>query len=94
MILPGVKVNPENSIRSIERLSGIHRDTIMRLGVRVGEACRTILDEKMRGLNCSRLESDALLTRTRTLALALRSESSVSVMSCKPALLDCRALSG
>jgi len=28
-----------NSIRSIERLSGIHRDTIMRLGVRVGNAC-------------------------------------------------------
>ena len=25
-----------NSIRSIERISGIHRDTIMRLGVRVG----------------------------------------------------------
>lgn len=27
------------SIRSIERTTGIHRDTIMRLGVRVGAAC-------------------------------------------------------
>src|SRR5438270_5064917 len=49
-----------NSIRSIERLSGIHRDTIMRLGVRVGETCREILDAKMRGLNCSHIEVDEL----------------------------------
>jgi transposase len=27
------------SIRAIERLTGIHRDTIMRLGVRVGRGC-------------------------------------------------------
>src|SRR5437660_9426435 len=49
-----------NSIRSIERLSGVHRDTIMRLGVRVGSACKQILDEKMRRLNCSRIEVDEL----------------------------------
>ena len=28
-----------NSIRSIERMTGIHRDTIMRLLVRVGGKC-------------------------------------------------------
>src|SRR5438309_11590237 len=49
-----------NSIRSIERMTGIHRDTIMRLGVRVGETCRQILDQKMRGLNCSQIEVDEL----------------------------------
>src|SRR5438874_13112306 len=49
-----------SSIRSIERLTGIHRDTIMRLGVRVGKACEAILDQKMRGLNCSRIEVDEL----------------------------------
>jgi hypothetical protein len=27
------------SIRATERLTGIHRDTIMRLGVRVGDGC-------------------------------------------------------
>ena len=27
-----------NSIRSVERMTGIHRDTIMRLGVRMGGA--------------------------------------------------------
>lgn len=49
-----------NSIRSIERLSGIHRDTIMRLGVRVGGTCAKLLDQKMRGLNCSRIEVDEI----------------------------------
>ena len=27
-----------NSIRSIERMTGVHRDTIMRLGIRVGQS--------------------------------------------------------
>ena len=47
-----------NSIRSVERLSGIHRDTIMRLGVRVGEGCQRIMDERMRNLNCRLLQVD------------------------------------
>ncbi len=29
-----------SSIRSIERITGVHRDTIMRLGVRVGRGMR------------------------------------------------------
>jgi hypothetical protein len=32
------------SIRAIERLTRIHRDTIMRLGVRVGNGCGTLHD--------------------------------------------------
>jgi IS1 family transposase len=47
-----------NSIRSIERMTGIHRDTIMRLGVRIGQGCARLLDEKMRNLDCHRLELD------------------------------------
>src|SRR5437870_2964503 len=46
------------SIRAIERLTGIHRDTIMRLGVRVGEGCAKILDQKMSGLKCAAIEVD------------------------------------
>src|ERR1700692_3718118 len=46
------------SIRAIERLTGIHRDTVMRLGVRVGQACAGLLDQKMRRLNCTRIEVD------------------------------------
>jgi IS1 family transposase len=49
-----------NSIRSIERMTHIHRDTIMRLGVRVGEACAQILDENMRGLDCRHVEVDEI----------------------------------
>lgn len=49
-----------NSIRSIERMTGVHRDTIMRLGVRVGEGCSTLLDNMMRDLSCTRLELDEL----------------------------------
>ena len=46
------------SIRSIERLTGIHRDTIMRLGVRVGEGCSKVLDQKMRNLNSTEIQVD------------------------------------
>jgi IS1 family transposase len=49
-----------SSIRAIERITGIHRDTIMRLGVRVGEACAKIADEKMRGLSCRQIEVDEI----------------------------------
>ena len=47
-----------SSIRSIERLTGIHRDTIMRLGVRVGRGCEMLLDSKMQDLGCNYLQLD------------------------------------
>ena len=49
-----------SSIRSIERMTGIHRDTIMRLGVRVGQGCTAMMDQKMRNLPCMRLELDEI----------------------------------
>jgi hypothetical protein len=49
-----------SSIRSIERMTGIHRDTIMRLGLKIGQGCAKLLDEKMRNLNCKRLEIDEI----------------------------------
>ena len=48
------------SIRSIERITGVHRDTIMRLGVRVGEACAQIHDAKMRALKSRNIEVDEI----------------------------------
>src|SRR5207302_5529037 len=47
-----------SSIRSIERITGVHRDTIMRLGVRVGRGCEMLLDSKMQDLNCHFLQFD------------------------------------
>lgn len=49
-----------SSIRSIERITGVHRDTIMRLGVRVGKSCAELLDSKMRNLSCRQLQFDEL----------------------------------
>lgn len=48
------------SIRSTERMLGIHRDTIMRLGVRVGEACGWFLDRQLRNLSCRHLQMDEI----------------------------------
>jgi IS1 family transposase len=49
-----------SSIRSIERMTGVHRDTIMRLGVKVGQGCTSLMDAKMRELPCQRLEVDEI----------------------------------
>ncbi|HUI06869.1 MAG TPA: hypothetical protein VL486_07665 [Verrucomicrobiae bacterium] len=48
------------SIRSIERMTGIHRDTIMRLGLRVGQGCTSLMDTMMRDLKCERLQLDEI----------------------------------
>jgi IS1 family transposase len=49
-----------SSIRSIERITGVHRDTIMRLGVRVGKGCTALMDAEMRNLDCHRQEMDEI----------------------------------
>lgn len=48
------------SIRAVERMTGIHGDTIGRLALRVGTACQKIMDEKMRNLNCQHIEVDEI----------------------------------
>jgi hypothetical protein len=47
-----------SSIRSIERITGVHRDTIMRLGVKIGQGCKALMDFKLQNLPCTRLETD------------------------------------
>lgn len=49
-----------SSIRGIERMTGVHRDTVMRLGVRMGEGCTRIMDEKMVNLQSNRIEVDEI----------------------------------
>src|SRR4051812_24463628 len=46
------------SIRAVERMTGIHRDTVMRLGVRVREGCKAMMDEKLRDLPCKNVQVD------------------------------------
>ena len=49
-----------NSIRSTERMTNTHRDTIMRLAVQVGNGCAAIADEQMRYLPCKRIQVDEI----------------------------------
>jgi hypothetical protein len=49
-----------SGIRQIERMTGVHRDTIMQLGVRVGQGCAGLLDRKMRNLSCQQLQFDEI----------------------------------
>jgi hypothetical protein len=48
-----------NSIRSTERITGTHRDSIMRLSVKVGEACRNLHNHVMHDIQVSTIELDA-----------------------------------
>lgn len=47
-------------IRSTERITGVNRETVMNLGVRVGKGCIALLDQKMRGLSCRNLQFDEI----------------------------------
>jgi len=49
-----------SAIRAVERMTSTHRDTIMRLGVRVGDGCRRILDRVMRNLHCDQIQLDEI----------------------------------
>ena len=55
---PGAVLVEGVSIRATERLTGIHRDTVLRLGVRVGNGCAHDHNHLMRGLNTARIEMD------------------------------------
>lgn len=46
------------SIRATERTTGVHRDTICRLVVMFGDACRSFLDKRMRNLSLTHLQFD------------------------------------
>jgi IS1 family transposase len=48
------------SIRGTERLTGVSREAVLSLLVRVGDGCAAVLDAKMRDLPCTRLEIDEL----------------------------------
>lgn len=48
------------SVRSTERLTNIHRDTILNLLVLAGERCAKVMDERLRGLKCNFIQSDEI----------------------------------
>lgn len=50
------------SIRSIERMTGVHRDTIMRLGLNVGNACAQFLGAKVKNVAAQKVQVDEIWT--------------------------------
>lgn len=50
------------SIRSTERLTGLHRDTIMSLLTLAGERCARLMDARMRNLKCNFIQCDEIWT--------------------------------
>jgi IS1 family transposase len=49
-----------NSIRSVVRMTGVHKTTILRLVADTGEECARLMDREMRNLRCREIEADEL----------------------------------
>src|SRR5437868_6117014 len=47
-----------NSARSTERVTGVHRDTILALLVKTGERCEKLMDETIRGIKVRDVQCD------------------------------------
>ena len=48
------------SIRSVVRMTGVHRDTIMRLQARIGDGCEALMDQRMVNLPCEQVQVDEI----------------------------------
>ncbi len=48
------------SIRSTERMTGVHRDTITRLMLRVGDGCASLMDDALRDLHLRHVQMDEI----------------------------------
>src|SRR5438093_1456846 len=53
------------SLRSITRLTGVHRSTVMNLMVKTGEQCREFLDRTIRGVHAEHVQCDEIWTSCR-----------------------------
>jgi len=54
-----------NSLRSVQRLTGVHRDTVARLMVKVGDRLRGVMDRRFRNLELNHLQCDEIWTFVR-----------------------------
>jgi hypothetical protein len=70
-----------NSIRSTERMTDTHRDTIMRLMVEVGAGCAALHNEQMRNLSCQRIQCDEIWSYVKVKQANIRSDSFRSARS-------------
>lgn len=49
-----------NSVRSTERITGVHRDTILELLRTVGEKCERLMEDRIKGLTVSEVQADEI----------------------------------
>ena len=61
-------------------MTGIHRDTIMRLGVRVGQDCARFLDSTVRGLRPMRVQADEIWTYVGKKEGRIRATDNVEIL--------------
>jgi hypothetical protein len=70
-----------NSIRSTERITGVHRDTIIDLLVLAGEKCERLLNEKIKGLAVRDVQADEMWgyvgMKEKTKKLQLKSDDTL-----------------
>lgn len=49
-----------NSMRATTRITGVHRGAVARLLAMLGNGCKQLMDDKMRGLDCARIQVDEI----------------------------------
>jgi IS1 family transposase len=49
-----------SSVRSTERLTGVHRDTIIRLMIRASEGSKKLMDERLQNLHLQQIQMDEI----------------------------------
>ena len=68
-----------NSIRSTERITNLDRNTIMRLLVKAGDRCQSLMDDRMRNLHMRHLQVDEIWTYVQKKARHVRKTDSPEV---------------
>ena len=49
-----------NSVRALQRVFGVHRDTIISNMVEAGETCRGFMEKKVQGVECADVQADEI----------------------------------
>ncbi len=68
-----------NSIRSINRMTNVDRNTINSLLLRTGDRCTAILESQMQGVHCRHLQCDEIWTYVQKKNRRVRSSDSPEV---------------
>src|SRR5688572_8280996 len=68
------------SIRATERILDVHRDTVLRFMLKVGEGCDRLMDQQMRGLECQNVQVDEIWGFIQKKQRHLRPEDDASEM--------------